>query len=142
MKNPLQKITIADKERELLYTLSLYKILQDRKQSVIIKKDATWDDVTMALLKFIYAAYLNAIQIRQMDDVTYNPDVLGFMDFVVWSESEPKAFAEQIKISFLFITGKELEVDIKKKMIQEKPLLKMSIWSRIGAKFKSFSSEK
>lgn len=142
MKNPLQKITIADKERELLYTLSLYKILQDRKQSVIIKKDATWDDVTMALLKFIYAAYLNAIQIRQMDDVTYNPDVLGFMDFVVWSESEPKAFAEQIKISFLFITGKELEVDIKKKMIQEKPLPKMSIWSRIGAKFKSFSSEK
>jgi biopolymer transport protein ExbD len=68
MLQPLQKVTIAGQERELLYTLSLYKILQDRKQQVVIDKEATWADVTSALLRMIYAAYLNAIEVRQIDE--------------------------------------------------------------------------
>lgn len=136
---PLQIIKVADKEREILYTLSLYKVLKDRKQSVVIVKDATWGDVTTALLKMIYAGYLNAIQVRQIDNPTYNPPIASFMDFVIWSEACPQEFAEQIKICFKFITGKDLEVDVKKKMIREKPLPKITIWQRIGKKLGIFS---
>lgn len=139
MRHPLQIVNINGREVELLYSVSLYKILQDRKQSVVISKEATWTDVTTALLKMIYAGYLNAIQVRQIDKLDYNPDMLGFMDFVMWSESNPEEFARQIKICFKFITGKDLEVDVKKKVIQEKPLPKISIWQRIGKKLGIFS---
>ena len=138
MRNPLQIIHIGDREVELLYTISLYKILQDRKQSVVIEKGAEWSDVTTAMLKMMYAAYLNAIQVRQLDDRNYNPQILGVMDFFVWSEENPKEFAEQIKICYLFITGKELEAatEEKKKTQQEEKLKKKSILSQIGARFK------
>lgn len=65
MLQPLQTITVKGEERELLYSLSLYKILQDRKQSIVISKDATWNEVTSAFLRMIYAAYLNAIEVRR-----------------------------------------------------------------------------
>ena len=77
---------IAGEERELLYTLSLYKVLQDRKQTVVVEKDATWHDVTTAYLKMMYAAYINAIEVRQIDEPEYNPERAKFMDFVIWSE--------------------------------------------------------
>lgn len=138
MRHPLQIIHAGDREVELLYTISLYKILQDRKQSVVIEKGAEWSDVTTAMLKMMYAAYLNAIQVRQLDDRNYNPQILGVMDFFVWSEENPKEFAEQIKICYLFITGKELEAatEEKKKTQQAEKLKKKSILSQIGEKFK------
>lgn len=140
MLNPLQIVTINGEERELLYTLSLYKILQERRQTVVVGKDATWSDVTTAMLKLIYAAYLNAIQVRQIDDAKYNPARLAFMDFVIWSETHPNEFGEQLKLCFKFITGKDLDVDIEKKKIVEKTpqQRKTSIWMRIGMRFKSF----
>ena len=151
MKNPLQIIHIGDREVELLYTISLYKILQDRKQSVVIEKGATWSDVTTALLKMIYAAYINAIQVRQLDDANYKPEALAVMDFFVWSEECPKEFAEQIKICYYFITGHELDevLDDQKKKDQQEVVetatettpARMSFLQRIGAKFKTSSSE-
>jgi hypothetical protein len=119
MRHPLQIVNINGREVELLYSVSLYKILQERNQSVVIEKGASWGDVTTALLKMIYAAYLNAIQVRQLDDRNYNPERLAVMDFFVWSEENQKEFAEQIKICYFFITGKELEMATegeKKKM--------------------------
>lgn len=135
MDNPLQIVTIGGEERELLYTLSLYKILNDRKQQVIIEKGATWEDVVSAFLRIMYAAYLNAIQVRQIDDPSYNPTPAKYMDFVIWSESSEE-FAVQMKLCFKFITGKDLEVDVKKKTIRLKEEEKTSIWSKIGRIFK------
>lgn len=136
MKRPLQKICINEQKRELLYTLSLYKILQDRKQNIVIGKAATWQDVTAALLRIMYAAYLNAIEVRQIDDEDYNPERLKYIDFVIWSEEQPEEFAEQIKICFFFVTGKDLETE-KKKSTQEqrKNLEKISFLAKIGKKF-------
>ena len=135
MKNPLQIVTIGGEERELLYTLSLYKILNDRKQQVVIEKGASWEDVVSAFLRMMYAAYLNAIQVRQIDDPSYNPTPAKYMDFVIWSESSEE-FAVQMKLCFKFITGKDLEVDVKKKTIRLKEKEKTSIWSKIGRIFK------
>ena len=98
-----------------MYSLSLYKILNDRKQSIVISKDATWNDVTSAFLRMIYAAYLNAIEVRQIDEPEYNPDRLAFMDFVVWGEENSKEYAEQIKLCYKFITGADVDVDLQKK---------------------------
>lgn len=141
MKKPLQIVKIGGGERELLYTLSLYKILQDRNQQVVISKEATWADVTRAFLKMMYAAYLNAIEVRQIDDTAYNPERLKVMDFIIWSEEQPEEFAEQLKICYLFVTGKEL--DVKKKSIQEPPQKRRtSIWSRIGMIFRPSSLER
>ena len=130
MQKPLQKIVVAGEERELLYTLSLYKVLQDRKQAVVVEKEATWQDVTAAYLRMIYAAYLNAIEVRQIDEPEYNPDRLKYMDFVIWSEEQPEAFAAQFRICYEFITGKPLEVNTQKK--KSNALKKMSIWNWIG----------
>ena len=150
MRNPLQIVTIKGRETELLYSVSLYKILQDRKQSVVIEKEATWSDVTTALLKMIYAAYINAIQVRQLDDANYKPETLGVMDFYVWSEECPQEFAEQIKLCYFFITGHELDEVVKdqKKKSQpetqitaERTAERMSFFRRIGARFKIFSLE-
>ena len=135
MNSPLQIVTIGGEERELLYTLSLYKILNDRKQQVVIEKGATWEDVVSAFLRMMYAAYLNAIQVRQIDDPSYNPTPAKYMDFVIWSESSDE-FAVQMKLCYKFITGKDLEVDVKKKTIRLKEEKKISIWSKIGRIFK------
>lgn len=122
---------IAGEERELLYTLSLYKVLQDRKQTVVVEKDATWHDVTTAYLKMMYAAYINAIEVRQIDEPDYNPNRLKYMELVVWSEEYPEAFAEQFKICFEFLTGKPLDLgDVEKKKTLKSQ--KQSIWKRIG----------
>lgn len=139
MLQPLQKVTIAGQERELLYTLSLYKILQDRKQQVVIDKEATWADVTSALLRMIYAAYLNAIEVRQIDEPNYKPEYAKYMDFVIWSEQKPVEFAEQIKIFYKFITGKDIEIDFEKKKIslQQSNQQRTSIWKWIGKRFKT-----
>jgi hypothetical protein len=139
MLQPLQKVTIAGQERELLYTLSLYKILQDRKQRVVIDKEATWADVTSALLSMIYAAYLNAIEVRQIDEPNYKPEYAKYMDFVIWSEQKPVEFAEQIKICYKFITGKDIEFDFEKKKIslQQSNQQRTSIWRWIGKRFKT-----
>ena len=137
MVNPLQKVTIKGEERELLYSLSLYKVLNDRKQNVVISKDATWNDVTSAFLRMIYAAYINAIEVRLVDEPSYSPERLAFMDFVIWSEECQKQFGEQIKLCYKFITGKDLEVDIQKKKIQVKASQRTSIWSRIGRIFRA-----
>lgn len=139
MDKPLQIVKIAGGERELLYTLSLYKILQERKQQVVITKDATWNDVVSAMLRMIYAAYLNAIQVRQIDEPDYNPERLKYMDFVIWSESNAEDFAQQVKLCYKFITGKDLEVEKKKTFkteSQTKNQPKISIWKRIGRIFK------
>jgi hypothetical protein len=139
MLQPLQKVTIAGQERELLYTLSLYKILQDRKQQVVIDKEATWADVTSALLRMIYAAYLNAIEVRQIDEPKYKPEYAKYIDFVIWSEQKPVEFAEQIKICYKFITGKDIEIDFEKKKIslQQSNQQRTSIWRWIGKRFKT-----
>lgn len=137
MIQPLQIVTIGGEERELLYTLSLYKILNDRKQQVVIEKGATWEDVVSAFLRMMYAAYLNAIQVRQIDDPSYNPTPAKYMDFVIWSESSDE-FAVQMKLCYKFITGKDLEVEVKKKTIRLKKEERISIWSKIGSLFKSF----
>jgi hypothetical protein len=139
MLQPLQKVTIAGQERELLYTLSLYKILQDRKQQVVIDKEATWADVTSALLRMIYAAYLNAIEVRQIDEPNYKHEYAKYMDFVIWSEHKPVEFAEEIKICYKFITGKDIEFDFEKKKIslQQSNQQRTSIWRWIGKKFKT-----
>ena len=139
MQRPLQKVTIAGEERELLYSLSLYKILNDRKQTVVVSKDATWQDVNTAYLKMMYAAYINAIEVRQIDEPDYNPNRLKYMEMVVWSEENPEAFAEQFKVCFKFLTGKDLELNEKKKT---SPSRKISIWKRIGMIFKTSSSGK
>lgn len=139
MNKPLQIVKIAGGERELLYTLSLYKILQERKQQVVITKDATWNDVVSAMLRMMYAAYLNAIQVRQIDEPDYNPERLKYMDFVIWSESNAGEFAQQVKLCYKFITGKDLEVEKKKTFKTEdqtKNQPKTSIWKRIGRIFK------
>jgi hypothetical protein len=130
MLRPLQKVVIEGEEREFLYTLSLYKVLQDRKQTVVIEKDATWQDVNAAYLKMMYAAYINAIEVRQIDDPSYNPNRLKYMELVVWSEEHPEAFAEQFKVCYKFLTGKELELNTEKKKTQS--LKRPSIWRRIG----------
>lgn len=140
MRNPLQKVTILGREVELLYSVSLYKILQDRNQSVVIDKGATWSDVTTALLKMIYAAYLNAIEVRQLDNADYNPDRLAVMDFWVWSEEQPKEFAEQIKICYFFITGQELKMAVEETEKKKTPKIKKSIFARIGEKFRTLLS--
>jgi hypothetical protein len=57
------------------------------------------------------------------------------MDFVIWSESSDE-FAVQMKLCYKFITGKDLEVDVKKKTIRLKEEKKISIWSKIGRIFK------
>jgi hypothetical protein len=139
MLQPLQKVTIAGQERELLYTLSLYKILQDRKQQVVIDKEATWADVTSALLRMIYAAYLNAIEVRQIDEPNYKPEYAKYMEFVIWREQKPVEFAEQIKICYKFITGKDIEFDFEKKKIslQQSNQQRTSIWRWIGKRFKT-----
>lgn len=139
MLQPLQIVKIAGQERELLYTLSLYKILQDRKQQVVIDKEATWADVTSALLRMIYAAYLNAIEVRQIDEPKYKPEYAKYMDFVIWSEQNPVEFGEQIKICYKFITGKDIEIDLEKKKIilQQSNQQRTSIWRWIGKKFKT-----
>ena len=140
MENPLQIVTIGGEERESLYTLSLYKILNDRKQQIVIEKGASWDDVICAFTRLMYAAYLNAIQVRQIDDPAYNPTRAKYMDFVIWSESNAPEFSRQMQICYKFITGKELEIDIKKKTIPTQEEAKMqkktSIWSKIGRIFK------
>jgi hypothetical protein len=140
MDNPLQRVTIGGEERELLYTLSLYKVLNDRKQQIVIEKGASWVEVTNAFLRVMYAAHLNAIQVRQIDDPAYNPTPAKFMDFVIWSESNNKEFTHQFKLCYKFITGKELDEDIKKKTIPTQEEAKMqkktSIWSKIGGIFK------
>lgn len=130
MLRPLQKVVIEGEEREFLYTLSLYKVLQDRKQTVVIEKEATWQDVNAAYLKMMYAAYINAIEVRQIDDPSYNPNRLKYMELVVWSEEHPEAFAEQFKVCYKFLTGKELELNSEKKKTQS--LKRPSIWRRIG----------
>lgn len=140
MDNPLQRVTIGGEERELLYTLSLYKVLNDRKQQIVIEKGASWVEVTNAFLRVMYAAHLNAIQVRQIDDPAYNPTPAKYMDFVIWSESNDKEFTHQLKLCYKFITGKELDEDIKKKTIpnqeETKMQKKISIWSKIGGIFK------
>lgn len=139
MDRPLQIVKIGGEERELLYTLSLYKVLQDRKQQIVIEKGASWHDVTNAMLRMMYAAYLNAIEVRQIDEPEYNPERVKFMDFVIWSEQQPEEFGLQMKLCYKFITGKELEIE-KKKTIptqeQTKMQKKNSIWKRIGRIFK------
>lgn len=140
MDKPLQIVKIAGEERELLYTLSLYKVLQDRKQQIVIEKGASWHDVTNAMLRMMYAAYLNAIEVRQIDEPNYNPERVKFMDFVIWSEQQPEEFGLQMKLCYKFITGKELEVE-KKKTIPTQDQTQMqkkknSIWKRIGRIFK------
>lgn len=139
MDRPLQIVKIGGEERELLYTLSLYKILQDRKQQIVIEKGASWHDVTNAMLRMMYAAYLNAIEVRQIDEPKYNPERAKFMDFVIWSEQQPEEFGLQMKLCYKFITGKDLEIE-KKKTIptqdQTKMQKKNSIWKRIGRIFK------
>jgi hypothetical protein len=139
MDNPLQRVTIGGEERELLYTLSLYKVLNDRKQQIVIEKGASWVEVTNAFLRVMYAAHLNAIQVRQIDDPAYNPTPAKFMDFVIWSEQQPEEFGKQMKLCYKFITGKELELE-KKKTIptqeQTKMQKKISIWRKIGRIFK------
>lgn len=144
MDNPLQRVTIAGGERELLYTLSLYKILQERKQSVVIEKEATWADVISAMLRMMYAAYLNAIQVRQIDNPSYNPERVKYMDFVVWSESNSEEFAQQVKICYKFITGQDLNEELKKKLNPQQIThsQKTSIWSKIGKICRVFSSGK
>lgn len=140
MLNPLQKVTIAGEERELLYSLSLYKVLNEKKENLIISKEASYSEVTMAMLKIMHAAYLNAIMVRQIDDENYSPKKLDFMEFVIWSELEPDAFSEQIEICFKFLTGTSLKDE--KKKAQQQNLKKTSIWERIGRIFKPFSLEK
>lgn len=139
MDRPLQIVKIAGEERELLYTLSLYKVLQDRKQQIVIEKGASWHDINNAMLRMMYAAYLNAIEVRQIDEPNYNPERVKFMDFVIWSEQKPEEFGLQMKLCYKFITGKELELE-KKKTIptqeQAKMQKKNSIWSKIGRIFK------
>lgn len=142
MDNPLQIVTIAGVERELLYTLSLYRVLQEKNQPVVIEKDATWADVNAAMLRMMYAAYLNAIRVRQIDEPSYNPERAKYMDFVIWSEQQPTEFAKQLKLCYKFITGEDLVTDDLKKKIQPKEekakLPKTSIWKWIGEKFKTF----
>jgi hypothetical protein len=79
----------------------------------------------------MYAAYINAIEVRQIDEPDYNPPRLKYMELVVWSEQQPEAFAEQFKICFEFLTGKPLDLANveKKKSVKSQ---KQSIWKRIG----------
>ena len=123
-----------------MYSLSLYKILNQKGDNLVISKEASYSEVTMAMLKIMHAAYLNAIMVRQIDDENYSPKKLDFMEFVIWSELEPEVFAEQIEICFKFITGTSLK-DEKKKDHQQN-LKKISIWQRIGRIFRPSSSGK
>jgi hypothetical protein len=106
---------------------------------VVIDKEATWADVTSALLRMIYAAYLNAIEVRQIDEPKYKPEYAKYMDFVIWSEQKPVEFAEQIKICYKFITGKDIEINFEKKKIslQQSNQQRTSIWRWIGKRFKT-----
>jgi hypothetical protein len=138
MDRPLQIVSINGEERELLYTLSLYKILQDRKQQIVIGKGATLHDITDAMLRMMYAAYLNAIEVRQIDEPTYDPERAKYMDFVIWSEQQPEEFGLQMRLCYKFITGQELDFDVKKKTTPQAKtkIQKKSIWKRIGEIFK------
>lgn len=139
MDKPLQKVSINGVETELLYTVSIYKILHDRNQKIVINKGASWQEVNSCMLKLIYAAYLNAIEVRQIDDPDYDPERLKYMDLVIWSEQSPVEFGNQMKICFKFITGQELDIEKKKTIstqTETQMQTKTSIWKRIGRIFK------
>lgn len=87
----------------------------------------------------IYAAHLNAIEVRQIDEPTYNPIPLKFMDFVVWSETNPKEAGKQIQLCYEFVTGEKLDLKKKNNPTQAETQMqkkKTSIWSKIGRIFK------
>jgi hypothetical protein len=129
--NPVQYIEIDGLRRELLITPSLYTICQERGWEI---KGQSAGDIFPAYCKLLYAAAVNAYEVRKFD----NPDLkfdLTLLDIEVWAALNREDLNKMIIVACELLSGQS----IKDMVEAEKKKTKVSIWSAITSRLKHFS---
>jgi hypothetical protein len=128
MLNPLQKIVVKGKEVELLLTPSLYRVCKER--GWVIESSTDLADIEQAYIRLLYAAAINANQVRRFDDSSIPELDITLMDMQIWSFSNPSEFVEMIKKAIELLSGKSVEQLAKE---EEKKEEKKKRGSRLSA---------
>ena len=135
MHNPRQFIEVDGKRRELLITPSLYKVCQERGWEI---KGENSSDIFPAYCKLLYAAAVNAYEVRRYDEPDLELD-LTLLDFEIWAALNRKEMEKLIVVSCELLSGKTLKELVES---QKKKKVKPSIWSAIMRRLKSSLSGK
>lgn len=131
MHNPLQYIEIDGKRRELLITPSLYKICHEKGWKI---EGLTSSDIFPAYCKLLYAAAVNAYEVRRFDNPKEEFD-LTLLDLEVWAALNRKEMEGLIVISCELLSGQS----VKDLVEEQKKKTRASTLSETTNQSKSFS---
>ncbi len=129
MGNHLQIIEIEGKRVEVLFTPSLFTIVQRNKWDIKVDPENLLS-VQSGYIKLLYCAIINAYEVNKFDDPDYpNPDV-KLIDVEVWATQNAQRLDELIEIFIQSITNKSItenarEIKKKKKRSWFRSLLTM-----------------
>ena len=117
MGNHLQIIEIKGKRVEVLFTPSLFTIVQRNKWDIKVDPENLLS-VQSGYIKLLYCAIINAYEVNKFDNPDYpNPDV-KLIDVEVWATQNAQRLNELIEIFIQSITNKSITEnarEIKKK---------------------------
>lgn len=117
MGNHLQIIEIEGKRVEVLFTPSLFTIVQRNKWDIKVDPENLLS-VQSGYIKLLYCAIINAYEVNKFDNPDYpNPDV-KLIDVEVWATQNAQRLNELIEIFIQSITNKSITEnarEIKKK---------------------------
>ena len=117
MGNHLQIIEIEGKRVEVLFTPSLFTIVQRNKWDIKVDPENLLS-IQSGYIKLLYCAIINAYEVNKFDNPEYpNPDV-KLIDVEVWATQNAQRLNELIEIFIQSITNKSITEnaqEIKKK---------------------------
>ena len=117
MGNHLQIIEIEGKRVEVLFTPSLFTIVQRNKWDIKVDPENLLS-IQSGYIKLLYCAIINAYEVNKFDNPDYpNPDI-KLIDVEVWATQNAQRLNELIEIFIQSITNKSITEnaqEIKKK---------------------------
>lgn len=113
MVNPRQFIEVRGQRREILITPSLYNVAKQRGWEIRSTEDMA--SIQSAYIKLIYAALINAYEVKKFDNPDTPDNDVTLSDVEIWAIQNPKEFGRLVVVSAEALTGKTL-----KELAQEK----------------------
>lgn len=117
--NPILKIVIEGKEREMLITPFLFRVAEQKGISITVKNPDDLMEVLEAYQKVIYLG-IHAFHERQKFDLPNLGECdVTLLDIEVWRSENPEAYGKVINDIILLLTGKTVK-ELAEKQEEEK----------------------
>ena len=129
MGNHLQIIEIEGKRVEVLFTPSLFTIVQRNKWDIKVDTENLLS-IQSGYIKLLYCAIINAYEVNKFDNPEYPNPNIKLIDVEVWATQNAQRLNELIEIFIQSITNKSItenaqEIKKKKKKSWFRSLLTM-----------------